>query len=142
MNMKFLQKNWLLSLVIIVLILSSAYWFAQNKVGYTPPSTQSTDTQKVAATLDVNDGVKATHYDLTSGIGKPALEVTQTATDGKVVTKGEGVNAFVISINGREASSETKEYWELLINGKSSAVGAGSYIVKQDDKIEWKISKF
>jgi len=60
----------------------------------------------------------------------------------KVITKGEGVNAYVISINGKETKSENKEFWAFYINGKQAEVGVGSYELKNGDKIEWKIEKY
>jgi hypothetical protein len=142
-KVKFLQKNWLIAGVLIVLaLLGGSYVLNQNKTGETK-KTQTTTTQekKTVVTLDINDGVNAKHYDLASGVGKTALEVTQTAT-GDVKTSGTGTNAFVTSVNGREASNDKKEFWELDINGKPSDVGAGSYTVKDGDALVWKIATY
>lgn len=58
----------------------------------------------------------------------------------KVETKNfSGVGEFVESINGIKA--DTKHFWELLVNGKSSSVGAGSYQLKAGDKVEWKLTE-
>lgn len=69
-----------------------------------------------------------------------ALEAVRKAA--QVETKGEGVSAFVTSINGRKADEAKKEYWAFYINDKPSAVGAGSYTIKNGDKIIWKIEKY
>jgi hypothetical protein len=73
--------------------------------------------------------------------GKTALELLK-AKDPKVVTKGEGANAYVTTVNGYTASDTKKEYWSFLVNGKMSEVGAGSYITKSTDQIEWKIATY
>ncbi len=73
-------------------------------------------------------------------IGKTALEATQS--NSKVEISGSGENAFVTSINGRTADSKKHEFWELDANGSQTQVGAGSYIIKNNDKIEWKISTY
>jgi hypothetical protein len=44
---------------------------------------------------------------------------------------------LVTSINGSQGNGP--RYWTLYVNGKESNVGAGSYITKNSDKIEWKL---
>ena len=72
--------------------------------------------------------------------GETALDLLKSTTQLK--TQGTGTNAYVTSINGREAKNSNKEYWALYINGKLADVGAGSYTLKNNDKIEWKIEKY
>jgi hypothetical protein len=73
--------------------------------------------------------------------GKTALELLK-ANDPKAATKGDGANAYVTTINGYTASDTKKEYWALYVNGKMSDVGAGSYVTKDGDQIEWKIATY
>lgn len=72
--------------------------------------------------------------------GKTALELLQQ--NATVVTSGEGVNAFVTTINDRLADSSKNEFWEFKINGTAATVGAGSYVTKDTDTITWQISTF
>ena len=60
----------------------------------------------------------------------------------KVMMKGEKEMAFVTSINDRLADDSKHEFWAFYVNGKQAEVGAGSYIVKQGDTIEWKIETY
>lgn len=48
--------------------------------------------------------------------------------------------AFINSVNGCTTDT-TKEFWEIMINGKSAEVGMSTYIVKPGDKIDLKISQ-
>lgn len=48
--------------------------------------------------------------------------------------------AFINSVNGYTTDT-TKEFWEIMINGKSAEVGMSTYIVKPGDKIDLKISQ-
>jgi hypothetical protein len=73
--------------------------------------------------------------------GKTALELLK-AKDATAQTKGEGANAFVTTINGYTASEAKKEYWAFYVNGKMSDVGAGAYVTKAGDQIEWKIATY
>ncbi len=59
-----------------------------------------------------------------------------------VTMKGEGINAYVVGINGIMASEKNKEFWAMNVNSKMAEVGAGSYLLKDGDKIEWKIQKY
>ena len=59
-----------------------------------------------------------------------------------VKTSGQGKNAFVASINNQEASAQAREFWAFYVNGKQAKVGAGSYILQDNDKIEWKIEEY
>ena len=40
------------------------------------------------------------------------------------------------------ASSNDKEFWALYVNGKQAEVGAGTYIIKNNDTIEWRIETY
>ncbi|MBI2641265.1 DUF4430 domain-containing protein [Candidatus Roizmanbacteria bacterium] len=72
--------------------------------------------------------------------GKTALDLLQRTVS--VTMKGSGINAFVTSIDTREASEENKEYWAFYVNGSLANVGAGSYQLKEGDRIEWNIEKY
>lgn len=72
--------------------------------------------------------------------GKTALDLTKEKED--IVTKGDGVNAYVIGINGIKADKDNKEYWAFYVNDKPATVGAGSYKLKSGDKIEWKVERY
>ena len=144
--MKFVQKNLLAIVGVAIVLFGGGYYLSQNKPApkqqTSTTSTTNSEAKKTVVTVTIKEGANEKNYQLTSGVGKTVLEVTQSATDGQVVTKGTGVNAYVTSINGREASSDKKEFWEMKINDKSAEVGAGSYIVKEGDKIGWKISTY
>lgn len=72
--------------------------------------------------------------------GKSALDLLQQTST--IETKGEKENAYVVEIEGRKADDAKKEFWSLYINGTISPVGAGSYILKNNDNIEWKIETY
>lgn len=73
----------------------------------------------------IKDG--ATAYDLLSSAHK-------------VESKSySGIGEFVESIDGIKPDSQ--HFWEFILNGKSSNVGASSYTLKDGDKIDWKLAK-
>lgn len=51
-------------------------------------------------------------------------------------------SGLIISINGRKADPDKKEFWAFYVNGEMAQVGAAEYITKGTDKIEWKIETY
>ena len=54
-----------------------------------------------------------------------------------VQTKHYSFGDMVTAING--ISGTGPKYWTFYINGKEASVGAGSYITKSSDAIDWKL---
>ncbi|MBE7700611.1 DUF4430 domain-containing protein [Oerskovia sp. Sa1BUA8] len=73
--------------------------------------------------------------------GKTALELL-VAADPTAIVQGEGENAFVTGIEGREAQESAKEFWALYVNGEMAQVGAGSLVTETGDEITWKLETF
>ncbi|MBI5127281.1 DUF4430 domain-containing protein [Candidatus Roizmanbacteria bacterium] len=99
---------------------------------------KATVSEQITVFLKTDTGDQ--YLELRTKKGNTALQLTQERMD--VDVRGEGKNAYVTGINGREADSKKKEYWAFYVNGKPAEVGAGSYILKQGDKIEWKIENY
>lgn len=82
-----------------------------------------------------------------SGIYKPSYSVAENQNalellknSHVVETKSYGqMGEFVLSIDG--IKPDNQHFWQLYVNGKSSSVGAGSYVLKEGDKVEWKLSE-
>ncbi len=72
--------------------------------------------------------------------GFTALQLLSTTHT--VVTKGQKENAFVTAIDGKVADQTKREFWAFSVNGKQAEVGAGSYKIKNNDTIEWKIETY
>ena len=51
-------------------------------------------------------------------------------------------SGLVISINGRDADSNRREYWSFYVNGKMASVGPADYITNEKDKLEWRLENF
>lgn len=96
--------------------------------------------QDYKATLVINDGKTQQKFDISEFVGKSALEATVAKAE--VATTGEGKNAFITGINGVAANSQKREFWELNANGLQTQTGAGTYIIQNNDYIEWKISTY
>ena len=123
-------------LVLVILAIFAGYFFYQNKLS----STKKTVIQQQNLTVYFKFADQKDFTKQEIAPGKNALDLTKKLA--VVVTNGEGVNAYVTTINGKEAKSANKEFWAFYVNGKQSMVGAGSYQLKSGDKIEWKIEKY
>lgn len=75
-------------------------------------------------------------------IASGATELDLLKHNAVIKTKGEGKNAFVLAINQREADMAKREFWALYVNGKQAQVGAGSYVLKNGDRVKWQVEKY
>lgn len=67
--------------------------------------------------------------------GKTALELLKTKAD--VETQNfDGIGELVSSINGIASTSD--RFWIYYVNGEQGQVGAGAYVTKSTDTIEWR----
>jgi hypothetical protein len=126
--------NYLVFLLVIFGIASAFIYFGRKVSKDLSHSPQITQEQKTVLTIGDQT------FDISSFAGKSALDATQA--NAKTEMSGTRQNAFVTSINGKVADSKKHEFWELVINGVSAQVGAGSYIIQKGDSILWKISTY
>lgn len=144
--MNSIKKNAVVIVALLILILGSGFFVAnQNnqttKLETKQTNSSSTNQEKTTISLQVKADGNTKDYQVQNSVGKTALEVTKLAISDVKMT-GEGANAFITSINGRVALNDKKEFWKLVINGKDAEVGAGSYTVKENDKISWEIDTY
>lgn len=98
-----------------------------GKPDYTPGYVVVTNTVEGSNLNHRYDKVKAgtTAYDL-------------LANTHQVVAKDYGAaGKFVQTIDG--IAPDNKHFWTFYVNGKPSNVGASSYVLKDSDKVEWKL---
>lgn len=129
-------------LVIVIILTISVFGFVYFKGNTKKQNEQVTpraQTQNVIIKVPVNGEVK--NYDASVFVGKTVIEaMTDVGITFKV--SGEGENSFVISIENYEVDAKKREFWEFLVNGKQAEIGAGTYIIKPNDQIEWKLSNY
>lgn len=71
--------------------------------------------------------------------GQTALAQLKKATGG-VVTKASSYGEYVDTIGDLKGGKDGK-YWTFYVDGKMASVGAGSYVSKGGEKIQWKFEK-
>jgi hypothetical protein len=73
------------------------------------------------------------HYKGQDGRSALALLKQKAAVQTKQSQYGE----YVVSINANDGGG--KKYWLFYVNGQEATVGAGAYITKSSDAIEWRL---
>lgn len=101
-----------------------------------PKSQNAGIVEKIVVTQKVNDELKK----YKTYQGQTALNLLLKSND--IIASGQGKNAFVLSIDGKGPKQNKNEFWAFYVNGRLSNVGAGNYILKQNDKIEWKLETY
>jgi len=137
-----MKKTILTGLVVVLLGVAGAGAYivqrddnAANVAPEASQSTQQADTTNNEALLIQEEG-KVVSYDGEEGISA-LVTLKSLAT---VTTDMSDFGEFVTSINGVSADGST-EFWGFYVNGEMAKVGAGSYIAKAGDAIEWRIEK-
>jgi len=69
--------------------------------------------------------------------GKDALTILKSKT-----TVEQDKTGMVVSINGRKADNEKREFWSFYVNGVQSSVGSADYKTTNTDIINWKIEYY
>lgn len=126
-------------LVIIIVILCLLFLFGTNP--FYQKKTETVSPTKISKKITVQQKIADRNfkrYEIEEG--KTALDLLQQTS--KVKTKGEKENAYVVEIDEKKADDAKKEFWSLYINGTIAPVGAGSYVLKDGDRIEWKIETY
>src|SRR3990172_10766452 len=100
--MKSIQKNIVLIIIAGLVILGGGFFYLnQNRVSE-PKKTTATEQKKAVVTnVSIKADGQEKKYEVENSAGKTALEVTKSATSDIKMT-GEGANAFITAINGRE----------------------------------------
>lgn len=131
-----MKKKFIIIFLFAVVFVIYKYGFSRSNNPTGPKSVKVAD--KIFVEQKLQNDESFNKYEVE--VNKTALDLLKQSTD--VVTKGEKENAYVTEISGRTAEETKKEFWSFYINGKMSAVGAGSYLLKNGDKIEWKIENY
>ena len=132
-------------MTLILVLIVTGYYISQTTHVRNPDNQLKTSTSvsthiRVSQTISTESQGKKKEETMIISRGSTALDLLKKIS--KVQMKGEGANAFITSINGRAADDIKKEFWAFYINGKQAEVGAGSYVLKDNDKIEWKLETY
>lgn len=137
------RMKWIGLIVVIILVgwlVSARRQSPTQEVGTSPivATTEQTATPTTdIASTDLTKPIGATTYSYDGIDGKTALDLLKAKYQ-KVETQSSSVGDFVTAIDGKKADP-AKEYWAFYLNGALASEGAGTYITKSTDKIEWRL---
>ena len=135
-----MYKRLYVSLCIsFVLFIVGIFFYTGQKTLPKQPITKNNKTITVSQYIVINT-TNPHEQDIEIEEGQTAL--TLLTKTNKTEMTGTGRNAFITSINNRIADKRKHEFWAFYVNGKQAQVGAGSYVLHQGDKIEWKIETY
>lgn len=120
-------KTLVVSAVVLIGAIGGGVWY--NQAHQTKPTTPSA-TPAAAITSPTTKSISYQGED-----GKTALELLKSHA--QFQTNTSSIGEYVTAINGNDGGG--KKYWLFFVNGKASSVGAGAYITKASDNIEWKL---
>ena len=129
------KKNFIIAAFLIVLMGTAYIQFKDVQ-----PKKEILSPAQVTITQIISVNGKQNKILTKQKVGTSALQLLSTSH--KIEKKGEKENTFITSIDGEKASVEQREFWAFYVNEKQAEVGAGSYILKNNDTIEWKIEKY
>ncbi|HAM88669.1 MAG: hypothetical protein US83_C0003G0091 [Candidatus Falkowbacteria bacterium GW2011_GWC2_38_22] len=141
------------NLLIIPFILASLIFGFYSGVLYSDKQAKKTaessiQNEKNAVNLmfDFGDGKVKTFNDIAINNDVTVFSVIQKVSDEnnlKLSTKdfGNGMGAFIEGIDGYMNDYNGDKYWQFWVNGEYAKIGAGSYVLKGGEVVEWKYVK-
>jgi hypothetical protein len=122
-----LKNNWKQILLVVVLVLGAGYVFEIKEI-----KTNKEEKTEVKSEVVEN---KSFEYKGKDGVDALSLLKEQTKVE-------QDKSGMVVSINGRKAETEKREFWGFYVNGKMAEIGAADFKTKNGDVINWKIENY
>jgi hypothetical protein len=131
--MNYFKKLETIVIAVVILLLGVAYGFLSNKA-----DAPTTDTNAQQSESAAEQQVPATFVRYPGQDGRTALDLLKASH--RVETQSFGdMGEFVQAIDG--LASDGSHFWAFYLNGSQATVGAGSYVTKSSDSIEWRLEK-
>ncbi len=131
------RKVKIVCFLMVVTLAVATFYFRSSQKNLSFSQIKGLVTKKITVAQKINRGE---FLKIEVEEGTTALDLLKS--NNKVKTQGEGKNAFVVEINGVKAEIAKKQFWAFYINGKMASVGAGSYQLRQGDKILWQLENY
>lgn len=135
--MKISKNTWIATIIMVLIVSVGVFLYASANNGDVTSSTEQTQTEQIASSIIIfnEDGTVVSHDGLE---GEIALATLKSLTD--VRTEDSAYGEFVVGIGEIDADSSVN-FWGFYINGEMATVGAGDYVAKEGDQIEWQLTE-
>lgn len=130
-----------------LVIVAGGLWYGILRTNSLPMTAENSSTSvpvaeeaegKVYVTIDFGDG-KVVDGELKLEEGESAFDALENLASEngiEVVTKDYDFGKFVEAVGGVESGAE--KAWIYFVNGESGDVSGDNYVLKQEDRVEWK----
>jgi hypothetical protein len=125
------NKTILLSIVLFLVLVLAGFWFLKER-NFTEIKSLENTTEKQELVTESKDEFK---YNGKEGVDALTLLKEKTAVE-------QDKSGMVVSINGRKADNEKREFWGFYVNGEMAQVGSADFKTKNSDVINWKIENY
>jgi hypothetical protein len=122
-----LKSNWQQVLLVLVLILTAGYVMNLQRASVKLNNNSENKEKLVSGEVFEYKGEE----------GKDALTLLKEKTEIELDKVG-----MVVSIDGKKADLEKREFWGFYVNGEMAQVGAADYRSKDTDIIDWRIENY
>lgn len=126
-----MKKDYLKILLVLVLVVLG-FFGLKNKDRFLKFNKENQD---LGLETSTQKGINSFNYNGRFGIDALTLLKEKTEVE-------QDKTGMVVSINGRKANNEKREFWSFYVNGVQVNVGSADYITKSDDIIDWKIETY
>lgn len=114
--------------IIVAIIAAIGIIYALTKQPVTAPTQNDVNVQQAPTTTINYQGAE----------GKTALELLRAAHRIEI-KEFSGLGEFVTAIDGIEP--DASHFWAFYVNGNQAQVGAGQYVTKATNQIEWRLEE-
>lgn len=108
-----------------------------------PAPTLVEETRRIEASLAIDSLMPARSFTLIEGAtALDMLRLGAAAIEAPVVEREYAGFGTIVEAIGAFLNGTDDKYWTYTVNGLFAPVGAGAYVVKDGDFIEWKFSAY
>jgi hypothetical protein len=143
MNLLRNKTNLLLLAILVVFIGTAIIYFSyvaivsiqQKNVLSAQPANG-----EIKVKLIINDGKSQKTYDKNLPAGSTVLDLLEQSSQTKKFSlsyRQSQLGVFIEEIAGVKNDNRANKFWLYKVNGKLANVGASSYLMKNNDAIEW-----
>jgi len=134
------------TLVLVACVSAAGFWINRlqdDTITATEPAVTLTEEVETVA-VTINDSVQENYYTTAYLDGMSAFEALQTIVQREGMEVDYEQYDFGVMINGigdTLADDTTSSYWLYYVNDQSPTVGADSYLLEADDKVEFRYER-
>ena len=133
------------AVIVVAIYISIQSWLPlklQNNS--TPPAPEILVEQEISLSLRAGDNIYQTKVKPGTTVYDLMSELRAAQGLSFIATEYPGMGPLIEEINGVKNDIKTNKFWFYYVNGQSANEGVTSYVLKNNDVIEWKYeeSKF